>query len=97
MTTETNTYPAEYDVRIVLKDCSVILFRPIKKDDTPEWLNFWHRLSSRSKYLRLHRSPPDMSMENALVDFIHPCVPTSPTIVLWKHALASEYAQADQH
>jgi hypothetical protein len=45
----------------------------------------------------LHRSPPDMSMEDAQVDFIHPYVPTSPTIALWKYALASEYAQADQH
>ena len=45
----------------------------------------------------LHRSPPDISMEDAQVDFIHPYVPTSPTIALWKYALASEYAQADQH
>ena len=75
MTTATDTYPPEYNVRVVLKDGSVILFRPIKKDDAPEWLNFWHRLSSRSKYLRLHRSPPDMSMEDALrfctVDYVN--------------------------
>jgi len=75
MTPATDNYPTEYNVRIVLKDGSVILFRPIKKDDAPEWLNFWHRLSSRSKYLRLHRSPPDMSMEDALrfctVDYVN--------------------------
>jgi acetyl coenzyme A synthetase (ADP forming)-like protein len=75
MTTEINKYPTEYSVRVVLKDGSVILFRPIKKDDAPEWLNFYHRLSSRSKYLRLHRSPPDMNMEDALrfctVDYVN--------------------------
>jgi len=66
MLTEINIYPTEYNVRVVLKNGSVILFRPIKKDDAPEWLNFYQRLSSRSKYLRLHRSPPDMSMEDAI-------------------------------
>ena len=75
MTTAKDMYPTEYNVRVVLKDGSVILFRPIKKSDAPEWLNFYHRLSSRSKYLRLHRSPPDMSMEDAVrfctVDYIN--------------------------
>ena len=75
MATETVTYPTEYNVRVVLKDGSVILFRPIKKDDAPEWLNFYHRLSSRSKYFRFLRSPPNMSMEDAIrfctVDYIN--------------------------
>ena len=75
MTTEINKYPTEYNVRVVLKDGSVISFRPIKKDDAPEWLNFWHRLSSRSQYLRLHRSPPEMGMEGALrfctIDYVN--------------------------
>jgi acetyl coenzyme A synthetase (ADP forming)-like protein len=75
MTIATDAFPAEYNVRVVLKDGSVILFRPIKKSDAPEWLNFYHRLSSRSKYMRLHRSPPDMSMEDAVrfctVDYIN--------------------------
>jgi acetyl coenzyme A synthetase (ADP forming)-like protein len=75
MTTQKDTYPSEYNVKVILKDGSTILFRPIKKDDAPEWLNFWHRLSSRSKYLRLHRSPPNMSMEDALrfctVDYVN--------------------------
>jgi len=75
MTTEINKYPTEYNVRVVLKDGSVISFRPIKKDDAPEWLNFWHRLSSRSQYLRLHRSPPEMGMEDALrfctIDYVN--------------------------
>ena len=66
MTSETNAYPTEYNVRVVLKDGSVILFRPIKKDDAPEWLNFYHRLSSRSKYLRFQRSAPNMTMEDAV-------------------------------
>jgi len=70
MTTETNTYPTEYNVNVILKDGSMIQFRPIKKDDAGEWLNFYHRLSSHSKYLRLHRSPPDMSMEDA-IRFLH--------------------------
>ena len=75
MTTAKDAYPTEYNVKVILKDGSTILFRPIKKDDAPEWLNFWHRLSSRSKYLRLHRSPPNMSMEDALrfctVDYVN--------------------------
>ena len=75
MTTTQDTYPTEYNVRVVLKDGSVILFRPIKKDDAAEWLNFYHRLSSRSKYLRFQRSAPNMSMEDALrfctVDYVN--------------------------
>jgi len=75
MTTETTIYPTEYNVKVVLKDGSVILFRPIKKDDAPEWLNFYHRLSSRSKYLRFQRSAPNMTMEDALrfctVDYVN--------------------------
>jgi acetyl coenzyme A synthetase (ADP forming)-like protein len=75
MTTETNNYPTGYNVRVVLKDGSVIQFRPIKKEDATEWLNFYHRLSPRSKYLRLHRSAPDMGMEDALrfctVDYVN--------------------------
>jgi acetate---CoA ligase (ADP-forming) len=66
MKTAAEKYPKEYHVRVVLKDGSVIQFRPIKKEDAPEWLNFWHRLSPRSRYLRLHRSPPNMTMDDAL-------------------------------
>ena len=75
MTSDTQNYPTGYNVKVVLKDGSVIQFRPIKKDDAGEWLNFYHRLSSHSKYLRLHRSPPDMSMEDAIrfctVDYVN--------------------------
>ena len=38
MTEAKNAYPTEYNVRVILKDGSVILFRPIKKDDALEWL-----------------------------------------------------------
>jgi acetyltransferase len=75
MTTETTIYPTEYNGKVVLKDGSVIMFRPIKKEDAAEWLNFYHRLSSRSKYLRFQRSAPNMTMEDALrfctVDYVN--------------------------
>ena len=75
MTTETTIYPTEYNGKVILKDGSVILFRPIKKEDATEWLNFYHRLSSRSKYLRFQRSAPNMTMEDALrfctVDYVN--------------------------
>ena len=75
MTTATPVYPTEYNVKVVLKDGSVLQFRPIKKDDATEWLNFYHRLSSRSKYLRFQRSAPNMTMEDALrfstVDYVN--------------------------
>jgi len=75
MTGAKTAYPTEYDVRVVLKDGSVILFRPIKQEDAPAWLDFYNRLSSHSKYLRFHRAAPNMGMADALrfctVDYVN--------------------------
>lgn len=75
MITKAIPYPAEYNVKVVLKDGSVILFRPIRREDAPAWLDFYHRLSSRTIYLRFHFSPPDMNMDDALryctVDYVN--------------------------
>jgi acetate---CoA ligase (ADP-forming) len=57
---------AEYESRVILKDGSAILFRPITKEDAKNWLKFYDGLSERTKYLRLHYRPRQMGMEDAL-------------------------------
>jgi acetyl coenzyme A synthetase (ADP forming)-like protein len=75
MTTDENKYPEDSSGKAVLKDGSAILFRPIKQEDAAEWLDFYNRLSERSKYLRFHRSPPRLTMEDAarycIVDYVN--------------------------
>ncbi len=44
-------YPSQYETEMVLQDCSKILLRPIRKDDTERWSAFFHRLRSHTKYL----------------------------------------------
>ncbi len=67
MSPETNVaYPSQYETEVVLKDGSAVLFRPIRRDDTGGWLDFIHRLSSRTRYLRFHHVPKEMEMEDAV-------------------------------
>ncbi len=68
-------YPSKYEGETILKDGSVILLRPINKDDAEEWLNFIQRLNSRTKYLRLLHLPQKMELNDAVrfcaVDYIN--------------------------
>ncbi|MFH0974440.1 MAG: GNAT family N-acetyltransferase [Spirochaetota bacterium] len=70
-----NKYPSEYESRIILKDGSVCLFRPIKKDDADAWLDFYNRLSYKTKYLRFQYEPREMTTEDAVrwctVDYVN--------------------------
>jgi len=59
-------YPSQYETELVLRDGSVVLLRPIRHDDTERWLDFIHRLSSRTKYLRFHHVPKEMVLEDAV-------------------------------
>jgi acetyl coenzyme A synthetase (ADP forming)-like protein len=59
-------YPAKYETEVVLRDGSTALLRPIRHDDTERWLDFIHRLSTRTKYLRFHHVPKEMTMDDAL-------------------------------
>ena len=44
-------YPTQYETKVLLKDGSSILLRPIREDDAERWLAFAGRLSSDTKYL----------------------------------------------
>src|SRR5512136_2488197 len=59
-------YPSEYETEVVLRDGSTVLLRPIGCDDTERWLDFLHRLSTRTKYLRFHHVPKEMVMDDAV-------------------------------
>jgi acetyl coenzyme A synthetase (ADP forming)-like protein len=65
----------EYDSKVILKDGSTILFRPITTDDVDDWLKFYWGLSERTRYLRLHYTPKQMGREEALrfctVDYVN--------------------------
>jgi RimJ/RimL family protein N-acetyltransferase len=61
--------------KVILKDGSVILFRPIVRDDVDDWLLMFNRLSERTRYLRLHYPAKEMRREDALrfctVDYVN--------------------------
>ena len=59
-------YPSQYETEVLLKDGSRILLRPIKQEDTERWLALFGRLSQETKYLRFHRDPGEMGLEDAL-------------------------------
>jgi acetyl coenzyme A synthetase (ADP forming)-like protein len=59
-------YPSQYETRVLLKDGSSILLRPIREDDAERWLAFAGRLSSHTKYLRFHHMPKEMGRDDAL-------------------------------
>ncbi len=64
-----------YESKVILKDGSAILFRPIAKDDVMNWLKFYDGLSERTRFLRLHYLPKQMGVEDALrfctVDYVN--------------------------
>jgi acetate---CoA ligase (ADP-forming) len=50
----------------ILRSGYRILLRPIEKSDVPLWLAFISRLSTRTKYLRFHAVPGQMTEEDAI-------------------------------
>lgn len=58
-------YPSQYETEVLLKDGSRILLRPIRREDTEQWLAFVSRLSPRTMYLRFH-SIPKLGPEDAI-------------------------------
>ena len=60
-----DAYPSQYESEVLLRDGSSIILRPIRRDDTERWLAFVSRLSPRTKYLRFHYLPKQMSQEDA--------------------------------
>jgi len=68
-------YPSQYETEVLLKDGSRIFLRPIKREDTDRWLLFVNGLSRKTKYLRFHYIPEEMTMEDAVrfctVDYIN--------------------------
>jgi acetyl coenzyme A synthetase (ADP forming)-like protein len=69
-----NGYPSKYELEVLLKDGSKILFRPIRSNDTELWLSFVSRLSPRTKYLRFHYLPK-LGQEDAVrfctIDYVN--------------------------
>jgi len=61
-----SAYPSKYETEAVLRDGSSILLRPIRKDDTEQWLAFLSRLSTHTKYLRFHYVPKQMVLGDAI-------------------------------
>jgi acetyl coenzyme A synthetase (ADP forming)-like protein len=67
MSSETNkAYPSQYETEVVLRDGSLMLLRPIRRDDIEAWVAFVSRLSDRTKYLRFFHVPKEMGKEDAL-------------------------------
>jgi acetyl coenzyme A synthetase (ADP forming)-like protein len=67
MSGETDSeHPSRYETEAILHDGTSILIRPIRKDDTEQWLAFLSRLSPHSKYLRFFQLPKQMEMEDAI-------------------------------
>lgn len=56
----------EHEFRVILKDGSTTIFRPITTGDVDAWLEFYSTLSDRTKFLRLHNIPKEMRREDAL-------------------------------
>jgi acetate---CoA ligase (ADP-forming) len=52
--------------KVILKDGSTMVFRPIRKEDAPVWLDFYRRLSISQESLRLLHFPTRMSIEDAI-------------------------------
>jgi len=66
MTTQNASDQKEHEFRVILKDGSTTIFRPITTDDVDAWLGFYSTLSDRTKFLRLHHIPKEMRREDAL-------------------------------
>ena len=67
--------PSQYRREEILRDGSRVLLRSIEKSDVPFWLDFISRLSTKTKYLRFHNIPKEMTEEDAIryctVDYIN--------------------------
>jgi len=66
MTNQNTSDQKEHEIRVVLKDGSTTIFRPITTGDVDTWLEFYSTLSDRTKFLRLHNIPKEMRREDAL-------------------------------
>lgn len=55
------SYPAGYEVDVLLKDGSTVRLRPIRPDDDEAMLAFFDRLSPRALYLRFHHAVAQMT------------------------------------
>src|SRR5450759_3335512 len=67
--------PSQYRREEILRDGSRVLLRSIEKSDVPFWLDFISRLSTKTKYLRFHNIPKEMTEKDAIryctVDYIN--------------------------
>jgi len=59
-------YPSQYETKVLLKDGSSMLLRPIRQDDAERWLAFIGRLSPHTKYLRFEHMPKEMGLDDAI-------------------------------
>lgn len=50
-----SSYPAEYELDVVLRDGGVARVRPIRPDDTELFIDFFERLGPESRYFRFFR------------------------------------------
>lgn len=67
MTSETSIkYPSQYETEVLLKDGSRIKLRPIRREDTEQWLDFVRRLGPDSMYLHFHHVLKKMELEDAI-------------------------------
>jgi acetyltransferase len=66
----TESYPAQYESNLTLRNGSVVFLRPIKATDGDIVIDLVEKLSSNSKYLRFLRSLDSLS-ENLLYQLTH--------------------------
>ena len=59
------TYPKKYETEVLLRDGSRIRLRPLKREDTKDWLAFINKLSPHSRYLSFHYFAKEMTEEDA--------------------------------
>ena len=73
--TPTSPDLSQYRREEILRDGYRVLLRPIEKNDVPLWLAFISRLSTRTKYMRFHNIPKEMTEEDAMhyctVDYVN--------------------------
>jgi acetate---CoA ligase (ADP-forming) len=65
----------DFNGKVVLKNGSTMIFRPITKEDTFAWLDFYHSLSADQECARLQRIPVNIQGEDALrccsIDYVN--------------------------
>jgi RimJ/RimL family protein N-acetyltransferase len=65
MINSADTNFSQYSGKVVLKNGSTMLFRPINQEDVQAWWEFYQRLSAEPECLRLQRLPLNMTLEDA--------------------------------